>query len=369
LNSRIIAALAVPTLTMGAAVLVASPATAHTPNISADCGGVHVRATAYDAGLANHWSVTIDGVTQSGTFGASVDQTFPVPQNGTTTPWSAFVEAADGSYHGSDSGTVGPCGTPPADACADLPGPQPTGTPCTPPPDVQRTAHQALDGCKVTLQGTAYGAGALTYDAAYTDTYVFDQPTDSWHLVTDTNPTVSDLHFTPWTIQAQVGHGCLAKPHQPAAVHTTHSQTHENCSHDVAVTTTWTLTTPYVYNEATNTWVLGQPVKHKTRHEVPMKPGACNDTAAPTAHPAVAAVGAAVGAAVQASAPGSTAPSSATLVPTVVEAGLTAAPAQASTVASAASPAARSQEPRMPALLLLSGLLLLLGGALRFRRN
>ena len=132
MKSRIIAALTVPTLTMGAAVLVASPATAHTPNISADCGGVHVAATAYDAGVQNHWSVTIDGVTQSGSFGASFDRTFPVPQDGTTVAWSAFVEAADGSYHGGESGTVGPCGTP-ADVCADLPGQQPAGTPCTPP--------------------------------------------------------------------------------------------------------------------------------------------------------------------------------------------------------------------------------------------
>ena len=358
---RIIAALAAPTLTIGAAVLVASPATAHTPAISADCGGVHVAASAYDAGSQNHWSVTIDGVTQSGTFGESFDRTFAVPQDGSTTAWSAFVEAPDGSYHGGGSGTVGPCGQP-ADVCADLPGAQPTGTPCTPPPDVQRVGHEALDGCAVKFQGKAYGAGALTYDTAYTDTYAFDQDTNGWQLVTDTSPTVSDVRFTPWTIQAQVGHGCIAKPHHPAAVHTTHSQTHVNCSDDVNVTTTWTVTTPYVYDDATNTWVLGHPVKHKATHETPMKPGACNDTAAATAQPAAAA-------AVQASAAGSPAPSSGTLLPTAIDAGLTAAPAQPGTVPSAATPAARSHEPRVPALVLLSGLALLLGGALRFRRS
>src|SRR4051794_14118164 len=98
----------------GAVLASASPASAHTPDISASCSGVHVGATAYDPGMANRWSVTINGVTQSGEFGSSLDQTFPVPQDGATTTWSAIVEAADGTYHADQSGVVGPCGTPPA---------------------------------------------------------------------------------------------------------------------------------------------------------------------------------------------------------------------------------------------------------------
>ncbi len=117
---KIIAALTVPVLTLGMGVLATSPASAHTPDISADCNGVHLGATAYDASMPNRWSVTIDGTTQSGTFGSSFDQTFPVPQDGATTAWSAFVEAADGSYHGEGSGTVGPCADP---ARRRLPGP------------------------------------------------------------------------------------------------------------------------------------------------------------------------------------------------------------------------------------------------------
>src|SRR4051794_31906737 len=119
---RLIAAPLVAVLAAGFGALAAAPASAHTPTISASCSGVHVGATAYDAGLANRWSVTINGVTQSGTFGASFDQTFPVPQDGATSTWSAYVEAADGSYHGDSAGQVGPCGTPPADACSALPG-------------------------------------------------------------------------------------------------------------------------------------------------------------------------------------------------------------------------------------------------------
>src|SRR4051794_41135217 len=107
---KLIAALCVPVLlTMGLGAFVASPASAHTPAVSASCSGVHVGGTGYDAGMANRWSVTINGATQSGTFGASFDQTFPVPQGGATSTWSAFVEAADGTYPGDGSGSVGPC--------------------------------------------------------------------------------------------------------------------------------------------------------------------------------------------------------------------------------------------------------------------
>ena len=357
---RFIAALTVPVLTLGTAVLVASPASAHTPSISADCGGVHVGATAYDAGMQNRWSVTIDGVTQSGTFGASFDQTFPVPQDGATTDWSAFVEAADGSYHGEGAGTVGPCGTPPpTDACADLPGPQPAGTPCTPPPDVQRAEQQVLEGCHVSFQGTDYGAGALAYDEEYTDTYVFDEQTNTWDLVTDTTATIANLEFTPWTTRDQVEHGCAKKPHQPPAQHTRHSETRLSCGDDVQVTTTWTVTTPYVYDEETNTWVPGKPVEHKTTHQTPVKPGQCGDTEVLPA---------------QAAAPAS--PAAGAQVPTVIDAGTAGAPAVARLVpasatraTAAASVAPGAGSPRVPALLLVSGAVLLVGGGLRLRRG
>src|SRR4051812_10319562 len=195
--------LTVSVLTAGGVGLGMSPASAHTPAFSADCSGVRVSATAYDGGMQNHWSVTVGGVTESGTFGVSFDRTFPVPQDGATTTWSASIEAADGGYHGQDAGSVGPCGTP-ADECADIPGDQPAGTDCTPPPDVARVVSKSLEGCDVILDGTKYGAGSLTYDEQFTDTYVFNDQTDTWNLVTDTTATVANVDFTPWSVQQQV---------------------------------------------------------------------------------------------------------------------------------------------------------------------
>jgi hypothetical protein len=356
---KIIAALAAPVLALGGSVLATSPASAHTPGISADCNGVHVGATAYDSSMQNRWSVTIAGVTRSGTFGSSFDQTFPVPQDGTTVAWSAYVEAEDGSYHGDGSGTVGPCGTPPVvDVCDDLPGAQPEGTACTPPPDVQRAEEDALAGCDVSLEGRDYGAGDLSWVDEYTDTYVFDDQTGTWVLVTDTTPTVTHVEFTPWTVQEQVDHGCRAKPEQPPAEHTRDSNTRLDCDDDVLVTTTVTTTTPYVYDEGTNAWVPGQPVTHESTKESPVQPGRCRHHGVSPTH------------AHSSPGPQVTPVSSTTSqVPTVVDAGLTTAPAGTAATAPVAAPVRGPDGSRMPALLLLPGVLLLAFGALRLRRS
>jgi LPXTG-motif cell wall-anchored protein len=91
-------------------VFLASPVSAHTPGVSASCDGIRVQGSNYEADKANLWSVTVGGTETHGTFAGSLDHTVPVPQGGATTTWSAYVEAADGGYHGEGSGTVGPCG-------------------------------------------------------------------------------------------------------------------------------------------------------------------------------------------------------------------------------------------------------------------
>lgn len=359
LNMKIIALLAVPVMTAGMSMLATSPASAHTPSISADCNGVHVSGTAYDPSMQNRWSVTIDGATQSGTFGESFDQTFPVPQDGATATWSAYVEAADGSYHGDGSGTVGPCGGPAVeDVCADLPGNQPAGTECTPPPDVQRTEEKELDGCRLTFQGTEYGAGHLTWDEEYTDTYAFNEQTNTWDLVTDTTATVTNVEFAPWTKQEQVDRGCMSKPKQPPAEHSRHTTTRLDCDDDVRVTTTVSVTTPYVYDARTNTWVPGKPVRHVRTQTSPVKRGECGHTTATPPSGSHTPSGPQV-------LPASAATAS---VPTVVDAGLTTAPAAVPAMSPTAATVHRSRDIRIPALLLCGGLLLGFG-ALRARRS
>lgn len=329
---RLISALAVSALTMGSGVLLAAPASAHTPDISATCDGVHVGATAYDGSLANRWSVTIDGVTQTGTFGDSLDQTFPVPQDGATTTWSAFVEAADGSYHQDASGAVGPCGTP---------------------ADVERSDAGQISDCDVTFGGTSYGAGDLTYDEQFTDTYVFNAQTNTWDLVTDTEPTIVNVVFTPWTTAEQVSNGCVERADQPHAEHFGDSSTQLDCADDVQVTTTVTTNVPYVYEAATNTWVAGEPVEHTTTEESPVAPGDCGGSGVSAAHTSA----------------GSSHTLAAAQVPTAVAAGLTGAEALDTTEIGAVA-ASSAPAPRTPALLLLlAGATVAAAGAFRLRRS
>jgi hypothetical protein len=101
-------------LGLGVVGLTATAASAHVPAVSATCSGVVLSGVSYDGSKTNTWTATVGGVTTSGTFGASFTQTIPVAQGGASTAWSATVTDADHTpaYTKSDSGTVGPCGTP-----------------------------------------------------------------------------------------------------------------------------------------------------------------------------------------------------------------------------------------------------------------
>jgi hypothetical protein len=207
---KAIITLAALLLTCLGLAVTAATASAHTPSISADCSGVHLDATSYDSGGANTWTVTIGGATQSGTFGTSFSETFPVPQAGATTSWSARVASYDGTYDsGVQSGSVGRCGQ--KDACPALPSDQAAGTACTPPPSVVRSDAGAAHGCDVVFRGPEYGAGDLTYDEVFHDSYVFNATMDEWDLVTDTTGAVTNVQFHQRTKAQQVKDGCVEK--------------------------------------------------------------------------------------------------------------------------------------------------------------
>ncbi len=149
--------LAATSLAAALVVGIPSAAEAHTARFSADCDGVVVNATAYDANAANRWTVTIAGVTQTGTFGASFTRTFSVPQAGATTAWSASIDAAGTRYDFAQSGTVGPCGEAPPPPPVVPPTPAPP-TPLAPPVKHAKTRVTVVDRCncyrdKVTMHG------------------------------------------------------------------------------------------------------------------------------------------------------------------------------------------------------------------------
>lgn len=107
-------------LTLGMLLIAPSAASAHTPSITATCDGIVLSATSYDGDKDNKWYVKVGDAVSEGKFGESYSRTFPVAQQGKSTSWSATIQAHDGSFKESKSGTVGPCGTaPPVDTYPD----------------------------------------------------------------------------------------------------------------------------------------------------------------------------------------------------------------------------------------------------------
>lgn len=179
-------------LAVGGVSLVASPASAHTPNITASCSGVHLTATAYDGSKANKWSVTIGGDSQNGTFGATLDKTFAVPQGGATTSWSATIQAFDGSYKTTQSGSVGPCGSLPHVTATAPSVSDPT---CS--ADGKLTIPSKT-GVVYSQNPSGTGPGTYTVTAAAASGYILDG-TKSWTLTVQPKLTGSqcDVSVTP----------------------------------------------------------------------------------------------------------------------------------------------------------------------------
>ncbi|HET6697898.1 MAG TPA: hypothetical protein VFG88_02300 [Nocardioidaceae bacterium] len=280
----------------GMVTLGASPASAHVPAISADCDGVRLHATSYDAGKTNTWSVTIGGKTESGTFGTSVDTTFPVPQGGATTTWSASIDGGDGTaYDLVEGGTVGPCGTP-YDECADLPGDQPKGTRCDRPKDevsVERSEGEPdCDSDTVTITTTTTRTK-----------YTFDSASNTWKKGTPQVSTSTDTR--PVTAQE------CPPPDKPEPVVERSRDRDVDCTADVAIVTTTVTTTDWVLRD--DTWVKDTPVTTTSKKRVDVKDQECPTTKPPTHNE-------------QPPTPVTSPPPP---VPTVIDAGLAAAPADA----------------------------------------
>lgn len=110
--------LIVLTLALGLTWLTAAGVEAHNATGNATCvDGAFIHADSYDPAQANTYDLKVVGVGHlSGTFTDATDQVIAIPQDGKVYQWSYDVTDPAGSYHFSDSGTVGPCGTPPPSA-------------------------------------------------------------------------------------------------------------------------------------------------------------------------------------------------------------------------------------------------------------
>ena len=124
-----------------------APASAHTPAIQVTCEGVKLHATNYDGNAANTWTVSLDGVVTSGTFGSSLDKVIPVPQEGKTTTVGAQIADVNQTPEWSSafSGAVGPCGEKPVVVVPPVEEPPAVVVPEKPAPVVTRVTEVDID--------------------------------------------------------------------------------------------------------------------------------------------------------------------------------------------------------------------------------
>jgi hypothetical protein len=249
----------------GMVAVGATPVYAHVPSIKGTCTGIELKATDYDAGKPNKWTATIDGKTQSGTFGATLDKTLVVPQDGATTDWSAHIEGYDGKFPLTESGKVGPCGD-------------------KPPPPVDHdwkyaVTCDAVTGTRPNTDSVDSNLRVKNLDTGEVKTFNFHGPDSapagpfSYSLRGDYKIPAGWTHIevqwaqvngTNYHWQGQLECGKPTPPptppqQPPAKVTVTESEV-VKCEDETVVKTITTTTIPPVLNEKGDAWVDGKPV-------------------------------------------------------------------------------------------------------------
>lgn len=118
------------------AVLTAGPAAAHTPTWDVTCTEVSLHLTAYNGGVTNQVTVTVDGkdLLPTETFGKGLDKTIALPEHDKALTVRLVVKAGDGDQYSRDESKQAP-------VCEETQEPTPTPTPSeTKPSETPTTA-------------------------------------------------------------------------------------------------------------------------------------------------------------------------------------------------------------------------------------
>lgn len=118
------------------AVLTAGPAAAHTPTWDVTCTEVSLHLTAYNGGVTNQVTVTVDGkdLLPTETFGKGLDKTIALPEHDKALTVRLVVKAGDGDQYSRDESKQAP-------VCEETQEPTPTPTPTeTKPSETPTTA-------------------------------------------------------------------------------------------------------------------------------------------------------------------------------------------------------------------------------------
>ncbi|MEU1618370.1 LAETG motif-containing sortase-dependent surface protein [Streptomyces sp. NPDC005722] len=134
--------------------LCATPASAHTPNWSADCSKVEVHLKAYNGGVKNTVTITADGkdlLTE--TFGSSFDQSVDLPAHSAEVKLHLSVKAGDGDRYSFEDNKTAP-------VCEGQNTPTPTPTPT--PTETKTTESPKPSEAPSESAGTAPSAAPST---------------------------------------------------------------------------------------------------------------------------------------------------------------------------------------------------------------
>lgn len=234
--TTVIGAAGAVALTSGVVVLgVAAPASAHKTHFGGDCDGVWIDAQSYKADKANIWSITIDGQTQSGTFGSTFNKRFAVPQTGKEIEWSAYTKQPDGEYYWDYEDTVGPCGDDEGENGEKPPKPAP----------VVKEWEKQRKSCEGGKEEQDYTQTTdWVWDAEEWEWVLGEPEIDKgeWHKERDLRPDEMDDYDCP-------------KPEEPADKVVETVEERMSCEDGVEQRTE-TVTTEYEFDEDTWTWVL-----------------------------------------------------------------------------------------------------------------
>ncbi|MFE2542132.1 LAETG motif-containing sortase-dependent surface protein [Actinacidiphila glaucinigra] len=123
--------------------LCATPASAHTPNWSADCAKVEIHLKAYNGGVKNTVTLTADGkdLLPTETFGSSFDKTIDLPAHTAEVKLHLSVKAGDGDRYSFEGDKTAPvCEG--SDETTPTPTPTPTETKTTESPEPSETPSE-----------------------------------------------------------------------------------------------------------------------------------------------------------------------------------------------------------------------------------
>lgn len=233
---------------LGSALCIAAPVatSAHTPAASPTCSTLNVELQSYvssdDAPTPNSVTVVIDGTEIVNVdFGRSYSQSFLLGDESVAHTWSVVIDAVDNGYDATLSGTTTPCGSPlPRDASAATTLSEAT---CT-------TGELPVLGAVANAVWGELEVDADSYSVTATaiEDHLFD---DGLATRTFTGPLAPPL--APWSTQ------CAPAPTQ-------YQQSAEYVDCDTAtVTTSLTLTTiGWVYDDASGSWIEGEPTSEVT---------------------------------------------------------------------------------------------------------